>query len=64
MLQWFESLKEVTKLFEDAQISVFKLMASVKYPSTLAHTSILTQRSGFCAQVYEECQIRANTQKL
>jgi hypothetical protein len=29
-----ESLKEVTKLFEDAQISVFKLMASVSYLSS------------------------------
>lgn len=29
-----DSLKEVTKLFEDAQISVFKLMASVSSPST------------------------------
>lgn len=28
-----ESLKEVTKLFEDAQLSVFKLMASVSPPS-------------------------------
>jgi hypothetical protein len=28
-----DSLKEVTKLFEDAQISVFKLMASVRPPS-------------------------------
>jgi hypothetical protein len=27
-----ESLKEVTKLFEDAQVSVFKLMASVRSP--------------------------------
>lgn len=26
-----ESLREVTKLFEDAQVSVFKLMASVSY---------------------------------
>jgi GTPase-activating protein SST2 len=31
-----ESLKEVTKLFEDAQLSVFKLMASVSPPSLLA----------------------------
>lgn len=30
-----ESLKEVTKLFEEAQLSVFKLMASVRIPHTL-----------------------------
>jgi GTPase-activating protein SST2 len=36
-----ESLKEVTKLFEEAQISVFKLMASVSYGFQLLSSFLL-----------------------
>jgi hypothetical protein len=37
-----ESLKEVTKLFEEAQISVFKLMASVSYALPKLSSFLLT----------------------
>jgi GTPase-activating protein SST2 len=37
-----ESLKEVTKLFEEAQISVFKLMASVSYVPPRLSSILLT----------------------
>jgi hypothetical protein len=37
-----ESLKEVTKLFEEAQISVFKLMASVSYVPLRLSSILLT----------------------
>lgn len=58
-----DSLKEVTKLFEEAQISVFKLMASV---SSSLHVlpSLLIKQSGFCSQVHEKLQVRNNSQEL
>jgi hypothetical protein len=58
-----DSLREVTKLFEEAQISVFKLMASVsallRVPSAL-----LILRPGLRSQIHEELQVRANPQEL
>ena len=48
-----ESLKEVTKLFEEAQVSVFKLMASVSYCSPLfgTFTNLLL---GLGSEIHEE----------
>jgi GTPase-activating protein SST2 len=52
-----DSLKEVTKLFEEAQLSVFKLMASVSIPGPFSISPILNFLAGLCSQVYEEFQI-------
>jgi len=51
-----DSLKEVTKLFEEAQLSVFKLMASVCLKLGCAR-SVLTSYLGLCSQVHEEFEV-------
>ena len=57
-----ESLKEVTKLFEEAQVSVFKLMASVCY--IYSYPDPTNCPLGLGSQVHEDCKIRADIEEL
>lgn len=59
-----DSLREVSRLFEEAQLSVFKLMASVSFLSPASPTPVLTLSLGLRSKVHEECQVRANAQEL
>ena len=58
-----QSLVEVADLFEKAQTSIFKLMASVSltfFFSFSCRTGVkgLTQQLGLCTEVYQALQIR------
>jgi hypothetical protein len=58
-----ESLKEVTKLFEEAQTSVFKLMASVSWRG-LRMAYETNDATGFCSQIHEKSQVRPCFEEL